>query len=58
MNAAELIAQLSQHNPDTPVRLVVTDECDSSAPVDICSVQRCITNQPPMYTYIEIEGEL
>lgn len=53
MTAGELITQLSQHSPDTPVRVVVEDEFDRYPSVDVACLDRVVR---PDGTYIEVIG--
>ncbi|HEX3990757.1 MAG TPA: hypothetical protein VHX39_06265 [Acetobacteraceae bacterium] len=57
MTVADLIEQLRNYAPDTPVLVVVEDEFDSSQPVDIAVVQRrCPLDRSG--PYIELVGSL
>lgn len=55
MTVAELIDQLSEHNDDTPVRVVVEDEFGASPAIDVSSVNRVVSPGGPT---IEIVGSL
>jgi hypothetical protein len=56
MTVNELIDQLLNHPLDTPVRVVVEDEVDSSPPADIYGVTRVVDH--PGGPYIEIGASL
>lgn len=56
MTVNELIDQLMDYPLDTPVRVVVEDETDSSPPADIYGTTRVIDS--PGGPYIEIGASL
>jgi hypothetical protein len=55
MTAAELIAELSKHSPETPVCVAVEDECGCSPAADVTGVDRVVRADG---TYLEIVGGL
>lgn len=55
MNVAELVAKLAEFHPDTPIRVVISDEFDTSPPVELHTVYRIVDSGNP---YVELAGEL
>lgn len=56
MTGGELVELIMAHSLDTPVRVVVEDEFDSSPPADVYGVSRVVDS--PDGPYLEIGASL